>query len=183
MGLEYNPINPSDEMEPEQAPMSFSRTRKKDQVPAKDPSARLEAKENDRQARAELASRNVEVQPQEQDSSYIPERCRGLEMELPDGRTVVMEIPNIAVQILAEKILANRVFQDPNMMQFIMSEVKAVLYIKSIDGEEIERPTNEVKFNALVNRLGDIGLECVTAMYLESFPPVHKSELKIVKKY
>lgn len=112
-----------------------------------------------------------------------PDRCRAADVELADGRLVEMEIPTISTQILSEKILQGRKFGDENMMGLAMMTCRAVLHVKSIDGSPVMRPTNEIEYNALCQRLGDGGVDAMFQAYLECFPPVSRSEIKIVKKY
>ncbi len=144
----------------------------------------LKAKEQSR-ARAEqldqarAAERRGELP---QDLQKV-DRCREAEITLPDGRVIWMAPPPIATEILKEKILQERMFADEKMMGLAGLYVHAVLHICTIDGVTFSRPVNAVEYQSAAQKLGDAGMEAVFHAYLECFPPIQRSELKIVKKY
>ena len=91
-----------------------------------------------------------------------------LDVVLPDGRVVVMARPEVACQFMVYRILAG-VSDGGNVLQGLNVTVKALMYIQSIAGVKVIRPYDHVQAQAMMNTLGDEGVEIVASAYLQHF--------------
>lgn len=155
------------------------------QEPVKMDDSLIKAREAQQARIAQLEQARVAEKFQEENPMMypLPERCREAEVTLLDGRIVLMRAPGGASEILAERILSNRVFADEKLMSLAILHVKAALCVKAIDGANITQPCNAAEYQEFCNKLGNDGIESIFEAYLECFPPVQKHELKIVKKF
>jgi hypothetical protein len=86
---------------------------------------------------------------------------------LPDGRVVVLGSPAVATQFLMAKILGHDEELKSNQQIFFI--VKALMYLRTVGGVTVTRPTNYVEAQKLMNDLGDEGVDLVTNIYLRDF--------------
>lgn len=100
------------------------------------------------------------------------------------GMTIVMGRPNVAVVLLANRLLAGEPMESEYVLAVNQSVVRALMYVKSIDGAEVERPVNGAQLQALMNRLGQDRLDLVTQAYGEYFAPpgLNQAKIALVKK-
>lgn len=91
-----------------------------------------------------------------------------LTVVLPDGRSVLLKRPEVACQFLVYRILGGA-FPDGKVMPAANVTVKALMYVKSIDAQQVSRPYDHVQAQALMNTLGDEGTEIVAGAYLQHF--------------
>lgn len=106
-----------------------------------------------------------------------------IEIELPDGRKIVMAKPEASLADMIAGVLANVSYKDPVTMEMEKSRVKSLLYISSIDGVAEPKICNPIMRAALEQKIGDEFLDALYLQFMESFPSVDKSALKVVKKY
>jgi hypothetical protein len=69
--------------------------------------------------------------------------------------------------------------QASNLMISIMS---TLFYIKEIDGKAVTPIGDEVGAQALLNRIGDDGLDVLSAVSQECWPPIDRRSLPILTK-
>jgi hypothetical protein len=105
-----------------------------------------------------------------------------IEFTLPDGRVVVMKPPVASLPFLAANLLATANFASPLLMQAEIVNVNALLFIHSIDGEVITKPHDSISRSALEQKIGARFTDLIVTVFMDNFPAVGKSELKIIKK-
>lgn len=110
------------------------------------------------------------------------EFCKELTFELPDGKVVDMAVPSVAVGLIVAKLLESEQSMNPMVISQTVATVKACMYVRSVDGVPVERPTNRTQLQHLMNVLGDQGCEAVTNVYSLYFSPPGPGQLKIIKK-
>ena len=84
-----------------------------------------------------------------------------------DGRTLVFARPEVATQYLIFEIIgASEQLKDSNAAYLL---TKSLMYLRSIDGESVKRPQNRGEAQKLMNKLGDVGTDFVTNVYVNCF--------------
>jgi hypothetical protein len=103
-------------------------------------------------------------------------RVRGItdteaEVTLNDGRKVLLKSPNAATQFITSRILT-KVMPEPPASGYpenLTWNIKALMYVDSIDGKKVVRPTDGVEAQDLMNQLGDEGMDAVSTAYFRHF--------------
>lgn len=90
-----------------------------------------------------------------------------LDVALPDGRVVTLQRPPVATQFEVYRILGAAYEGSPPVG--LALTVKALMYVRAIDGRQQDRPTDIVEARELMNRLGDDGVELVANAYTQFF--------------
>lgn len=106
------------------------------------------------------------------------ERPKTVEVNLEDGRTVLIGRPSAATQLLVAQMLGSQL----SLNQLLLSYAKAMMHVKEIDGEQVHRPTDMVTLQSLMNKLGEQGCDVVLAAVGFYFPPYTEADLLMAKK-
>ena len=91
-----------------------------------------------------------------------------LTVTLPDGRAVTLKKPDVACQFMVYRILGG-INNNGNTLPGLIVTVKSLMYIQSIEGTPVTRPFDHVQAQALMNKLGDDGVEVIASAYLQHF--------------
>lgn len=138
-----------------------------------------------KQARAQQAahSQSGGGYTQQQEAPPYQAPCSEVEITLPDGQIIVMAPPVGICEILENKIMAQWSFADEKLLSYSKGLVRAMLYVRTLNGVTLSPPVNGVEFNQLAQKLGNDGIEIVKDIFNECFPQLQRGQLKIVKKY
>lgn len=109
-----------------------------------------------------------------------PEDVQSIQIELPDGRTVDLERPPAGTLNLRIALIAGN--GPETMSGMFLSIARAMAHITHIDGEPAPVLDSKVELIKLQNLLGEDGVDAVTIAVNETWPPMQRSQLKIVKK-
>jgi hypothetical protein len=101
---------------------------------------------------------------------------KSVEIELPNGQKVVLAPPEIATAFVVSRILGNET--SPISHTYL----KALMYVKEVAGEKINRPVNLAAAQILANKLGEAGMDSVVIAVSEFWPQPDQSSLKVIKK-
>ena len=96
-----------------------------------------------------------------------------------DGRKIEMGPPQGGVMRQIALILGRETDANPSILVLWL---KALMFVRSIDGEQLEPMANMVIAQKLANRLGALGEDAVMTAYQEYWPMPTKETLNIVKK-
>lgn len=123
----------------------------------------------------------VDTVPTDQTPVVLPVLNPEVEFELPDGRHVKMGKPLIPSALLMPTLLAS---SEPNVMSAFATEqlVKAMLYVKELNGAPVNQITEFKDVQNLGRQLGETGIDAVMLMFNKFFPPLTEKQLKIIKK-
>lgn len=105
-----------------------------------------------------------------------------IEIELPNGRKIGMAKPNISLSEKIASVLQNVSYKDPTAMGIEQQRVKSLLHITDIDGVSEPKISDPIMRAALEQKIGDEFLDAIFLTWIENFPPVDASVLKITKK-
>lgn len=127
-----------------------------------------------------LAGRHAEKQREEPAEILPPlrEEVEELELELPDGRTVVMAPPPAGQ--LFYKIA--QVLQGDYNSAIMQATLRMFMHIRSIDGRALPAISSAVDLVKQMNEFGEATLDLLTYVTQTNWPPFTVGDLKIVKK-
>lgn len=100
------------------------------------------------------------------------------EVQLPDGRVVVMAPPGGGIMRKVASMLGN----GESNVGLMIGWLKSILYVRSIGGDPVQAVNTIVDAQRVSDILGDIGEDCVMAAYQEYWPPVSIEDLQTIKK-
>jgi len=100
-----------------------------------------------------------------------------VELLLPNGKIVVMGPPNVGTMTLMARLLGDGI-PSGVMMGFL----KAIFYVRSIDGQTVALPQDQIAVQAIANQLGDAGEDIIMASYSTYWPPVGEADLPVIRK-
>jgi len=99
-----------------------------------------------------------------------------VEVKLPDGRTVLLEQPEVALAFIIGRILGPQDSQNAMAVGY----AKTLMYVAAIDGQRFRRPSDAPSLQALANTIGDHALDLLTQEWAKRWGmPV---ELEVLKK-
>lgn len=100
------------------------------------------------------------------------------EIQLPDGRVVVMAPPGGGIMRKIATMLGN----GETNVGLMLGWLKAILYVRTIDGSPVQSVNTVVDAQRVADILGDIGEDCIMMAYQEYWPPVSIEDLQTIKK-
>ena len=115
-------------------------------------------------------------------AKVVYQPAQPIEIELPDGRKIGMAKPNMSLSEKVANIMQNISYKDFSTLELEKQRVKALLYITHIDGVNEPKISDPLMRAALEQKIGDEFLDALFIQWIENFPPVDKSVLKVVKK-
>lgn len=106
-----------------------------------------------------------------------PER---IDLQLPNGKVVEMGPPKTGTMLLLARLVGSISPErtDPILLSFL----KALFYVRKIDGKDIAIPQDVVSVQALANDLGDAGEDIILGAYATYWPPLSEKSLPVVRK-
>lgn len=114
---------------------------------------------------------------------YEGQKPKSIEVTLDDGRVVVMGPPNVGTSLIVQRILSDESINNPIAHAMMQLTVEALMYVREVDGESINRPITMPDVQHLLNLLGDGGISAVEVAYQGVFKQKTFNELNVVKKY
>jgi len=99
-----------------------------------------------------------------------------VQLQLPDGRTLTLAQPEVAVGFILGRILGPQESSNPLSVGY----AKALMYVAEIDGQPVRRPTNMAELQNLSNVIGDRNLDLVSMEFARYWPQM--TELTVLKK-
>ena len=107
-----------------------------------------------------------------------PEPLESCEVELPDGRSVIMRKPAEALQFRIY-----RIWGDKKITKEIMQYTLAILHVSEINGKVLKPITSEADLLNVANEIGYAGVEVLSAVLTKHFPQMTSlDDLKVIKK-
>ena len=117
-------------------------------------------------------------EPKQEESFQVGgEVAQEIELMLPGNLRVTMGQPDISTTFLISRILGP---DSVNAMSTIY--LKALMYVKSLNGEKVNRPTSMGEAQALANKLSDPGMDIIVTALAKYWPPITIDQLPVVKK-
>jgi hypothetical protein len=92
-----------------------------------------------------------------------------VDVKLNNGMVVVLKDPGVACQPMVYRILDGYMPGRDSYPRGLVATVKALMYILSINGGPVIRPFDHVQAQALMNKIGDAGMETVATAYVQTF--------------
>lgn len=114
-------------------------------------------------------------------ATVIPERCNEIEFKFQDLK-IKMSRPRFALDMRAKRIMQHEKFADLQLMAYACEEAKSMLYIEALNDVPVDRPSNMVEYEALLQSLKPEGVQAVQQMHQKYFPPVTEAEIQVIKK-
>ncbi len=117
---------------------------------------------------------------EEAEVEKIPLRPESLELQLPNGKLITMGPPKTGTMLLLARLLGEISPErtDPLLLSFL----KALFYVRKIDGKDVPIPQDRVSVQALANELGDAGEDIVLSAYAAYWPPQSEKSLPVIRK-
>lgn len=100
-----------------------------------------------------------------------------IELTLKSGIKVIMGPAKIGTLLTISRII-----QEEPGNEMLFQIVKALTYIRAIDGIPVNLPQNMVEVKDVLNQLGPGGDEEVFLAYSLYWPPITTADLKVLKK-
>jgi len=103
-------------------------------------------------------------------------------IELPSGMLVELGPPSVAIAFIVARIMGEANTKDIGAMFAVQTYVRALLYVRGMNGHPVARPSNFIEAQDLANQLSDIGVEHVMAAVQVEWPAPSEKDLKIIRK-
>lgn len=104
-------------------------------------------------------------------------------IQIPDGRIVELAQPPIAVAFLSARIMGEAGTKGDVAASFtVTAYVRALMYVRKVNGQPVPRPTNFIEAQEMANHLTDVGMEHVMLAVAQEWPQPDVSQLKIIRK-
>lgn len=104
------------------------------------------------------------------------EDIESVEVQLPNGRIVLFGPPATPASLRVAQMLGTQA------SGLLVTIVSTLLYVREIDGQAVRPVGDLVTAQAMLNQLGDDGLDILGAVYQECWPALTRSALPILKK-
>ncbi len=128
-------------------------------------------------ARVRAAAAEAEAEAAEAAAAPPIEDIESVEVRLPNGSVVLFGPPATPASIRVAQMLG------PQASGLTISIATVLLYIQAIDDVPVRQIGNfQVDGQALLNRIGDDGLDLLSAVSQECWPGISRSALPIIKK-
>lgn len=148
--------------------MSSSTRQVKPVNPATDEKAAQIAREVQRQFEAQAKAQ----------TALTAEVVENVQLQIPGGPLVEMGAPKGGTMRKVAMLMAE---MDSTSM-ISMAWIKALLYVRSLDGVPVQPLNNVVDLQHLADKLGDRGEEIVMSAHMEYWPPFSPEQLPLLKK-
>ncbi len=110
------------------------------------------------------------------------ERVREIEIELPDGRRVILGAPALPSMRIAPLLMGEDEIKSGFVNGLQLMQYRALTYIKEIDGQTQPMLTDPNAANVLFMRLGEEGFSIIFDAVNQLFPAASFSQAKVIKK-
>ena len=123
------------------------------------------------------ASAALEAQAAAEAAAFVPrEDIESVEVAIPNGSVVLFGPPAVPASIRLAQMLG------PQASNLLISIVSQLLYVRAINGAPVVPVSDIITAQALLNRIGDDGLDVLNAVSAECWPAVNRQALPIIKK-
>ena len=92
-----------------------------------------------------------------------------VDVKLNNGMVIVLKDPGVACQPMVYRILDGFMPGRDSYPRGLVATIKALMYIKSINGNPVVRAFDHVQAQAVMNQIGDAGMETVATAYVQTF--------------
>ena len=101
--------------------------------------------------------------------------------------SIVFEVPGVGTVEMAPAggstaLAVARILGADSVNPLLNAYVRALCYVRSINGERVPRPNTWAEAQILGNRLGDAGVELATQALAQYWPAVSLDALSVLKK-
>jgi hypothetical protein len=117
--------------------------------------------------------------PEEQ-APELELRPESIDLQLPNGKIVTLGTPKTGTMLLLARLMG--VISPDRTDPVLLSFLKAIFYVRKIDGKDVPIPQDHVSVQALSNELGDAGEDIVLSAYATFWPPMTEKSLPVVRK-
>ena len=103
-------------------------------------------------------------------------------IQLPDNQIVELGPPPIAIGFMVARIIADAGVKDVTSLYTAQTYLRALMYVRRVNGQQVPRPTTFAEAQALSNSFGDVGMEHVALAVAQEWPLPSEKELHILRK-
>ena len=106
------------------------------------------------------------------------EDVESVEVQLPDGRTIMYGPPaGVSLSIRVAEFLGEQT-QNP----VLAAITRIILCVRSIDGQPVRSPGSLLDVKKIAASLGDSTIDLLGLIHAETWPPITKDDLPVLKK-